>query len=209
MKIINPSVELMGNHDGQIALKHIEACGRVCYQSEAKDASAERFVRSIIRRGHESVLEHYSFTMKFICDRGVSHEIVRHRIAAYSMESTRYCNYEDDKFGREITVIRPIGLSNNQYSYWGRAMIDAECAYMDMLKDGSTPEMARSVLPNSLKTTLVMTANFREWRHFFKLRCDKAAHPQMRQVALMALEIVHNTFPVIFDDLAKEYLSNE
>lgn len=209
MKIINPSVEIMGNHDGEYALKHIEACGRVCYQSEAKDGGTERFIRSLIRRGHESVLEHYSFTMKFICDRGVSHEIVRHRIASFSQESTRYCNYEDDKFGREITVIRPIGLSNNQYSYWGRAMIDAECAYMDMLKDGSTPEMARSVLPNSLKTTLVMTANFREWRHFFKLRCDKAAHPQMRQVALMALEIVHNTFPVIFDDLAKEYLTNE
>ena len=209
MKIINPSVELMGNHDGQYVLKHIEACGRTCYQSEAKGATAERFVRSIIRRGHESVLEHYSFTLRFICDRGVSHEIVRHRLASYSQESTRYCCYEDDKFGREITVIRPIGLTNNQYSYWGRAMIDAECAYIDILKDGGTPEMARSVLPNSLKTTLVMTADLREWRHFFKLRCDNAAHPQMRQVALMGLEIANNAFPVFFEDIAKEYLNNE
>lgn len=206
MKIINPSVELMGNHDGQYVLKHIEACGRTCYQSEPKDGGTERFIRSLIRRGHESVLEHYSFTLRFICDRGVSHEIVRHRIASFSQSSTRYCNYSEEKFGREITVIRPIGLSPNQYSYWGRAMIDAECAYMDMLKDGATPEMARGVLPNNLKTTLVMTANLREWRHFFKLRCDKAAHPQMRQVAIMALKLAYESFPVFFDDLAKEYI---
>ena len=206
MKIINPSVELMGSHDGQYVLKHIEACGRTCYQSEPKEGGTERFIRALIRRGHESVLEHYSFTLRFICDRGVSHEIVRHRIASFSQSSTRYCNYSEDKFGREITVIRPIGLTPNQYSYWGRAMIDAECAYMDMLKDGATPEMARSVLPNSLKTTLVMTANLREWRHFFKLRCDKAAHPQMRQVAIMALKLAYESFPVFFDDLAKEYL---
>ena len=206
MKIINPSVELMGSHDGQYVLKHIEACGRTCYQSEPKEGGTERFIRALIRRGHESVLEHYSFTLRFICDRGVSHEIVRHRIASFSQSSTRYCNYSEDKFGREITVIRPIGLTPNQYSYWGRAMIDAECAYMDMLKDGATPEMARSVLPNSLKTTLVMTANLREWRHFFKLRCDKASHPQMRQVAIMALKLVAEQFPVFFDDLAKEYL---
>ena len=207
MKIINPSVELMGNHDGQYVLKHIEACGRTCYQSEPKEGGTERFIRSLIRRGHESVLEHYSFTMRFVCDRGVSHEIVRHRLASYSQESTRYCCYEDDKFGREITVIRPIGLSNNQYSYWGRAMIEAEYHYMDILKDGGTPEMARSVLPNSLKTTLDMTANLREWRHFFKLRCDKASHPQMRQVAIMALKLAYESFPVFFDDLAKEYIA--
>lgn len=209
MKIINPSVELMGNHDGQYVLKHIEACGRTCYQSEPKEGGTERFIRSLIRRGHESVLEHYSFTLRFICDRGVSHEIVRHRIASFSQSSTRYCNYSEEKFGREITVIRPIGLAPNQYSYWGRAMIDAECAYMDMLRDGATPEMARSVLPNSLKTTVVMTANLREWRHFFKLRCDKAAHPQMRQVAIMALKLAYESFPVFFDDLAKEYLTHE
>ena len=135
------------------------------------------------------------------------HNFVANGIVVHNcQESTRYCCYEDDKFGREITVIRPIGLSPNQYSFWGRAMIDAECAYMDILKEGGTPEMARSVLPNSLKTTLVMTANLREWRHFFKLRCDKAAHPQMRQVAFMALKLVYESFPVFFDDLAKEYL---
>ena len=206
MKIINPSVELMGSHDGQYVLKHIEACGRTCYQSEPKEGGTERFIRALIRRGHESVLEHYSFTLRFICDRGVSHEIVRHRIASFSQSSTRYCNYSEDKFGREITVIRPIGLTPNQYSYWGRAMIDAECAYMDMLKDGATPEMARSVLPNSLKTILVMTADIREWRHFFWLRCDKKAHPQARQVALMGLKIANDAFPVFFEDIAKEHL---
>ena len=209
MKIINPSVELMGSHDGQYVLKHIEACGRTCYQSEAKDASAERFVRSIIRRGHESVLEHYSFTMKFICNRAIANEVVRHRLSSYSQESTRYCCYMDDKFNGEITVIRPINTTNNQFALWGRAMVDAECAYMDLLKEGATAEIARGVLPHDLKTTLVMTANFREWRHFFKLRCDKAAHPQMRQVALMALEIANNTFPVFFEDIAKEFLNNE
>lgn len=112
MKIISPSFEILTPLDGQAVLKHIELCGRVCYKSEDKitDTSASTFVASIIKRGHEAVLEHYDITVKFICDRGVSHELVRHRLASYCQESTRYCNYSKDGFGREITVIKPIFL---------------------------------------------------------------------------------------------------
>lgn len=179
-------------------------CGN-CYKSEDKvsDTSAEKFLTNIIKRGHEAVLEHCSFTLKFICDRGVSHEIVRHRLAAYCQESTRYCNYSKDGFRNEITVIEPCFLikSNPAYDHWYNACQNAEEEYFNMLSTGCTPQEARAVLPNSLKTEVVMTADLREWRHFFKLRCSKAAHPQMREVAIIALNKVKEKIPVIFDDI--------
>lgn len=163
MKIISPSFEILTPLDGQAVLKHIELCGRVCYKSEDKitDTSAATFVASIIKRGHEAVLEHYDITVKFICDRGVSHELVRHRLASYCQESTRYCNYSKDGFGREITVIKPIFLVEGTpgWDIWRDACRCAEDAYFDMLTFGCTPQEARSVLPNSLKTEVVMTAN--------------------------------------------------
>lgn len=161
----------------------------------------------IIKRGHEAVLEHCSFTVKFICDRGVSHEIVRHRMASYCQESTRYCNYSKDGFGAEITVIMPCFLERNSiaYNHWLWACSQAEDSYFNMLDFGCSPQEARSVLPNSLKTEVVMTANIREWRHFLKLRCSPAAHPQMREVALILLEKVHALIPVCFDDIWGEY----
>ena len=205
MKIIKPDVEFITPIDGNIVLKRLEQCGRVCYKSEAKIAenSAPVFVANIIKRGHEAVLEHCSFTVKFICDRGVSHEIVRHRLASYCQESTRYCNYGKDGFGNEITVIRPLFLKEGTtaWSVWEEACQYAENSYFDMLAFGCTPQEARSVLPNSLKTEVVMTANIREWRHFLKLRCSSAAHPQMREVALILLEKVHKLIPVCFDDI--------
>ena len=205
MKIIKPDVELITPIDGDIILKRIEECGRVCYKSEDKitDDSAVKFVQNIIKRGHEAVLEHCSFTLKFICDRGVSHEIVRHRIAAYCQESTRYCNYSKDGFGNEITVIKPCFLNKTDpaYGHWYNACQKAEEEYFNMLNAGCSPQEARSVLPNSLKTEVVMTANLREWRHFFKLRCSPAAHPQMREVATIALNKVKERVPVIFDDI--------
>lgn len=215
MRIIRPCVEFYEPIDGQAILKHIEKCGRVCYKSEDKiqEQSAEKFVAGIIKRGHEAVLEHKSFTVKFTCDRGVSHEIVRHRLAAYCQESTRYCNYSNDKFGEEITVIDPAyafgwDLSNVDdyaaYQAWFKSMEQAESLYFEMLAHEATPQEARSVLPNSLKTEVVMTANLREWRHFFKLRCSKAAHPQMREVACMLLEMCKKEIPVIFDDIVIE-----
>ncbi len=213
MKIIKPSVEFYEPIDGQAILKHIEKCGRVCYKSEdkIKDESAEKFVAGIIKRGHEAVLEHKSFTVKFTCDRGVSHEIVRHRLAAYCQESTRYCNYSGDKFGNEITVIEPCYLlgedgedKGEEYTAWYKSCVVAQNAYFKMLELGCTPQEARAVLPNSLKTEVVMTANLREWRHFFKLRCSKAAHPQMREVACMLLDMCKKEIPVIFDDIVIE-----
>lgn len=209
MKIINADVEFVTPIDGAAILKRLEQCGRVCYKSEAKitDTSAPAFVAGIIKRGHEAVLEHCSFTVKFICDRGVSHEIVRHRVASYCQESTRYCNYSKDGFGSEITVIKPCFLAEDSdgMKEWKSAMRFAEDHYFSLLDFGCSPQEARSVLPNSLKTEVVMTANIREWRHFLKLRCSPAAHPQMREVALILLEKVHALIPVCFDDIWGEY----
>lgn len=211
MKIIPASVEIMTPLDGDYILKHIELCGRVCYKSEDKieEESAEKFIAGIIKRGHEAVLEHYSFTVKFICDRGVSHEIVRHRMASYCQESTRYCNYSKDKFGNEITVIMPCYLNVTDkeagaWCEWWSACRTAEARYFNMLEAGATPQEARAVLPNSLKTELIMSANLREWRHFLKLRTSRAAHPQIREVATMLLTKLQSTIPVIFDDITAE-----
>ena len=204
MKIIDPSVELINPINYETALNTIELAGRTCYKSENKitDGSAEEFIRNIIKRGHEAVLEHVSITTKFVCDRGVSHEIVRHRIASYCQESTRYCNYSKDKFGNEITVIKPCFYEEKSvgFSEWYDACKLSEIYYFVLLDEGKAEE-ARSVLPNSLKTELVMTTNIREWRHFFKLRCSKAAHPQMRQVAIMLFEQMKSKYPVFFEDI--------
>ena len=208
MKIIKADIEILSPIDGQEILKRIEQAGRVCYKSEDKitDGSAERFVANILKRGHEAVLEHQSITVKFICDRGVSHEIVRHRLAAYCQESTRYCNYSKDGFGNEITVVEPCFLEHDtpQWAAWESAMKNAEFSYFRMLELGCTPQEARSVLSNSLKTEVIMTADIREWRHFFKLRCSPAAHPQMREVAIMLLKKFQAQIPSLFDDIEVE-----
>ena len=192
MKIIKAGFEVVTPINGMEILKSIEQAGRVCYKSEDQitEDSATKFLAGIIKRGHEAVLEHQSITVKFIVDRGVSHEIVRHRLAAYCQESTRYCNYSKNSFGSEITVIEPCFLVHDtpQWAAWESAMKNAEFSYFRMLDLGCSPQEARSVLPNSLKTEVVMTANIREWRHFFKLRCAPAAHPQMREVAIPLLE---------------------
>lgn len=205
MKIIKPYFEILTPINGGDVLSHIEQCGRVCYKSEGKitNGSAEKFIRSIITRGHESVLEHFSVTVKFVVDRGVSHEIVRHRLASYSQESTRYCNYAKEQFGEEITVIEPFYLLSRpvEYSKWKAACAVAEYAYFDLISHGCTPQEARSVLPNSLKTEVVMTANLREWRHFFRLRTSAAAHPQIREVAIPLLFCMDKLIPAVFSDL--------
>ena len=207
MKIVEPSIEILDELNGEQILKKIETCGRICYKSEATEDSAPVFVKNIIKRGHEAVLEHFSFSVKFICDRGVSHEIVRHRLASYCQESTRYCNYSKDKFENELTFIDPCfwDTRTDMWEIWSISCELAERQYLYMLKCGATPQEARSVLPNSLKTELIMSANLREWRHFLKLRCSSAAHPQMREVALMLLQEVHNKIPVVFDDIWEMY----
>lgn len=198
MKIINPSV-IIENQDWSKILRSIETKGRVCYKSEDRitDDSAEKFIESIAKRGHMSVLEHSSISVKFIVDRGVSHEIVRHRLASYSQESTRYCNYGH---ALEITVIEPYFWKERSINYgiWETGCEHAERAYLMLLDAGATPQEARSVLPNSLKTEIWMTANIREWIHFFSLRAAKPAHPQMRQVAIPLLLKLQELLPPIF-----------
>ena len=205
MRVINAGYQILSPIDEDTILSQLERIGRVCYKSEqniSKD-SAKKFIQGIIKSGHESVIEHCSITVKFICDRGVSHEIVRHRIASYSQESTRYCNYSKDQFGNEITVIKPCfwDESSPNYLIWKKQMESIEKAYFDLLSTGAKPEEARSILPNSLKTEIVVTMNLREWRHFFKLRTSRRAHPQMREVAIMLLENFKTTLPTVFEDI--------
>ena len=205
MKIIEPKVELVNAPDYHNLLSLIEQAGRTCYKSENKitSDSAEKFIRNLLKRGHEAVIEHGSVTLRITCDRGVSHEIVRHRLAAYCQESTRYCNYSKDGFGGEITVIKPSWCSEGDpgWDIWTDACHCAEEAYFDLLTFGQSPQEARSVLPNSLKTEVVMTANMREWRHFLRLRCAPAAHPDMRVVAKMVYDILLAHYPVFFEDI--------
>ena len=205
MKIIEPKVELINSPSYSGLLSLIELAGRTCYKSESKitEDSAEKFVRNILKRGHEAVIEHGSVTVRFTCDRGVSHEIVRHRLASYCQESTRYCNYSKDGFGGEITVIEPSWCSEGDpaYEVWKKACQRAELAYFDLMSIGCSPQESRSVLPNSLKTEVVMTADLREWRHFCRMRCPVAAHPDMRVVANMLLTLLKQTYPVFFEDI--------
>ena len=212
MRIIQSGIEIIDAPSYETMLKKIEQIGRVCYKSEDKitDTSAEQFIRGIIKRGHESVIEHESISVRVICDRGVSHEIVRHRIASYAQESTRYCNYTGEKFDGQISCIDiatgfKYDLHNasdyKKYCIWRKAMVAADMYYQEMIEAGAKPEEARSVLPNSLKTEIVMTMDLREWRHFLRLRGGKAAHPQIRQIADMIRAAFVNSYPVFFEDL--------
>lgn len=205
MRVIKPSVSMEGTIDSKKIMEHIERAGRVCYKSEGKiaEGSAEKFIKRILERGHESVIEHVSITFKIICDRGVSHEIVRHRIASYSQESTRYCNYLNDSFGNELTFIKPCFWSETDegYKIWEKAMLMVEQNYMELVNHGVLPQEARSILPNSLKTEIYVTMNLREWRHFLKLRTNRAAHPQMREVAIMIYKVLFEKLPVLFGDI--------
>lgn len=198
MRIVEPSVELLWITPEPY--KEIEAAGRTCYKSEDKitEDSAIKFCEMIKQRGHASVVEHACASFRIICDRGVSHEIVRHRLASYSQESTRYCNYSKDKFGNEISVIEPPGLEGYARLIWKRSMEELEKGYNEMIKEGVAPQIARSILPNSLKTELVMTANFREWMHFISLRTSPAAHPQIRPLAEKIQETLAGYCPTIF-----------
>ena len=200
-------------------LQHIEKIGRVCYKSEdyiTEDGeSAKKFVAMLIRNGHEAMIEHSFLSVKFTVDRGVSHELVRHRIASFAQESTRYCNYAKDKFGAECAFIdlEPGIMLDNKMkkmsaeeialvlAEWKSAMEDAERHYMKLLELGATPQIARAVLPNSTKTEITVSANYREWRNFFKLRVPADGHPQMREVTIPLLKELKGMIPVIFDDI--------
>jgi thymidylate synthase (FAD) len=209
MRVIKPEFVIEDDINGEEILKKIEKAGRTCYKSEDKITadSAKKFIKKILAMGHESVIEHEKVSVRVICDRGVTHEIVRHRLASYSQESTRYCNYTKDKFGSEISVIEPCFWQSGsdedkeRYSTWKRSMEAAEKAYFKLIELGASPQEARSVLPNSLKTEIVMTMNLREWRHFFRLRTSPGSHPQMHEIAIPLLEEFKKRIPVIFDDI--------
>lgn len=191
MKIIEPSVELVDNVDGVEVLKKIERCGRVCYQSSPKGKPAN-FVRMLIKRGHESVLEHVSLTFHIICDRAIMAELTRHRLCAFSVESTRYCKYDELTFVSESVDFSP---------RWSDYLKSLENNYKYVVQIGLRPELARIMLPLCLKTELYMTANLRELRHILKLRTSAKAHPQMRVVAGMILAILKEKLPVIVEDI--------
>lgn len=207
MRVIKPSAVI------EFATPNLEECieaaGRTCWKSDDKiePGSAGPFIERIKNFKHESVLEHGAITVRFIVDRGVSHELVRHRVASFSQESTRYCNYGKDKFSNELTFIKPCfwdvedGGTHHLFNRWELACKYSEKMYLGMLADGATPQEARSILPNSLKTEVVMTANPREWRHVFKLRCDKAAHPQMREVMIPLFYEFARRWHAVFGDV--------
>ena len=200
MRIVSTSTKII---DSSFRLeKTIEYAGRLCYKSEDKttDDSYKAFIARLMESKHESVLEHGSISVHFVCDRGVSHELVRHRIASFSQESTRYCNYSKDKFDKEITVVAPGFLEEHSlsYEYWRQACEKAENAYFCLLECGCSPQEARSVLPNSLKTELVVTANPREWLHIFQLRTAKEAHPQIREIMIPLQASFAAVWPSIF-----------
>lgn len=201
MKVVAQGIELLWVTPDPV--KAIEIAGRTCYKSEDQitDTSAAEFVQRMVKSGHHAMIEHASASFRIVCDRGITHEIVRHRLASYAQESTRYCNYAGDKFGKECTFIRPSYISGEAEKYWEDACLDAEDRYFLMLKEGCTPQIARSVLPNCLKTEIVMTCNFREWRHFISLRGTKAAHPDIRPIAYMIWKELLRLAEPIFIDL--------
>ncbi len=205
MKVIPPSFEILTPVEPNAMLSRIERAGRICYRSEARltSESAPKFISQIIKSGHLSVIEHESISLHIVCDRGVSHELVRHRLASFSQESTRYVNYSRGPEGRGLVVIKPLFFEENseQYELWLRAMEACETAYLDLLAAGASPQEARTVLPNSLKTELVMTANLRQWRHVLALRVSRASHPQMREIMKLILLHFQELLPPVFGDL--------
>ena len=224
MNLVKPGYEIISElpENPVEFLKVIERAARVCYKSEGliKDdgSSAEKLVRGLIKSNHTAMLEHQSLSVIFTVDRGVSHELVRHRLASFAQESTRYCSYNGDKFGNQISVIdisgglgldpKATNMDHEKFQLildiWEEAMIRAEDSYMKLLNVGCSPQIARGVLPQSLKTEIVVTANLREWRHILSLRaCDATgpAHPQIKEVMVPLLKELHSKIPVVFDDL--------
>lgn len=205
MKIINSSVEILTPIDRESILKLLEVAGRVCYRSEnlISDNSKEKFIKNIVKSGHLSVIEHVNITVKFITNRGVTHEMVRHRLASYSQESSRYCNYSKDKFNGEIQYIDVNeGFENLSEAIQNeiiQANIDAETHYNNLIKLGAKPDLARNVLNNATKTIIVMTTNLREWMHFFNVRDDKKAHPEIRMIANKLHNECRDKLPEIFE----------
>ena len=222
LRLIKPSFEILNKEYLKDMPKLIEKVARTCYQTEGliTDESYKTMMRKLIDCGHESVIEFGDIVVRIVCDRGISHELVRHRLASFAQESTRYCNYTAEKFGGHITFIIPCWFKNiNEGVYtkedvdifkskftqeeleWLYAMINSENHYNHLIKFGEQPQQARSVLPNSLKTVINMKQNFRSWRHFLKLRIATTAHPQMREITIPMLAEFKKLIPIVFDDI--------
>ena len=207
MIIVDPSFTFIHKLSSASAYGIIAEAMKNCYRADLneKPMSDTEYVEKALRIGHQSVIEHVTVGVNITCDRGVSHELVRQRLASYSQESTRYCNYSNGKFGREITVVRPSWCYEEnsaplaRYTIWQDAMAASERAYMGMLDAGATPQEARAVLPNSLATKIAMTANFREWIHVFRLRVDTPAHPDMRYVMRLIFVEFLKEYPEVFE----------
>ena len=216
MKLVKPSYEILTPIDGLAELKAIERAARTCYKSEgaiSEDGeSAKKLIRRLIENGHEATLEHSFLSVKFTVDRGVTHELVRHRLCSFAQESTRYCNYSGEKFGHDVWFVIPYFFAERhaddkpgQYILWVEACRYAEEMYFALLDKGATPQEARTVLPNSTAAEIVVSGNYREWRHILKLRTAKDAHPQMREVMCPLGAELKQRIPVIFNDCVTEW----
>ena len=206
VKIVAPKVEVLTPLDGDAILKHLELCARNCYKSEDKitSDSAQLMVRKLLEMGHEAMIEHYNLTVKITCDLGVYKDLTRHRHVSYAIESTRYCNYSKGKFGNELSVMKPCHIKEEtpEYQLWLETMQQIEKNYNAMAALGCKPDQLRMLLPHSVKADVIMTANLREWRHIFKLRCAPAAHPTVQEIMKMLLGTLKREIPVIFDDIS-------
>ena len=209
-KIITPSYEFLGEIDGMEMLKHIEKIARTCYRSEnlitPDGASAKKIVKMLIDHGHDAMIEHASVSVRFVSDVGFYKDLTRHRIASFAIESTRWCNYHKDKFGKEIKVIAPINIQEGtpEYDIWLDCMNQIETAYMKMAELGCKPDQLRMLLPHSTAAEINITANLREWRHIFKIRTAPNVHPSIRQLLIPLLAEFKQKIPVVFDDINPE-----
>lgn len=208
MKFVKQEVSCNYPENPISMLKRLERAGRISHKSEDNitEDSYKSFLKMLIKLGHESVLEHATLTVHAITERGISHEIVRHRIGSYTQESTRYCNYANDKFDGELTLIASDDILDDSYAL--ECLLYTETCYKHLIKKGIRPEMARDILPNCLKTEIIMTYNIRSWRHFFKERLNKNAHPKIRELAMLILKDFHQNIPVLFDDIWEQYASS-
>lgn len=222
MKIINASYKILSDFCSPInfykpnesIVKNLEYIARICTQTNSKCETSKKdlenidsgLMQKLINNNHHSVLEHSILSVLFVVDRAIANELTRHRLASFTQESTRYCNYDKDRFDSELTFIKPYYLKEETVGYtkWFNLMKEIEETYFELLRHTDCklkPEEARCILPLSLKTELVMTANYREWRHIFQMRNSKNAHPQMREIMNPLLAEIKRYIPIVFDDL--------
>lgn len=204
MKFVKPWIEVEKINGKQI-MKNLELAAKQCYRSQdnIKEESYDKFLRGCISRGHESVIEHEKITIRMCCDIGVYKDLTRHRLASFSIESTRYCNYSKDKFDNNITFVYPCNIEEGtpEYGLWQNAMVEIEQNYNAMAEIGCKPDQLRLLLPHSTAAEVVMTANIREWRHILKLRADSHAHPAIQQLMIPLLLYFKQEMPALFDDI--------